>query len=254
MLLLLSEWCDGAAGRACSDEKLEQLNKCIRYSCLPTPYLTELWKSLHTPLLTYKQRMALLHFKSLPEEGQNVSCNVQREHDPSIKWFESNRGTSEEGENLTEVLTLEVSGAELYRLIREPKEFVTGRNKLPGPSSPRVYARGFFWSLELASSHKGTLWCGLKVFGVSSLLTREDGLATAQGLACKYQVKIKGAAAEDDFALSPDDICIVTSEGIGESISAAEGDELAPLDPQWWRLRVVEGSVTFEAHLTIINH
>ncbi|MEW5308184.1 MAG: hypothetical protein WDW38_000161 [Sanguina aurantia] len=93
VLLLLSDWCCGTKGAACSEEELQQLNAFIRYSRLSTPYLTELCQHLHTPLLTVEQRMELLHMRALPEAARERSVVLRFTKNPDT-WYQPCRPSS----------------------------------------------------------------------------------------------------------------------------------------------------------------
>ncbi|MEW5305840.1 MAG: hypothetical protein WDW36_008355 [Sanguina aurantia] len=117
VLLLLSEWCQGEFGQACTTEELQQLNVSIRYSHLSISYLTELCESLHSPALTSKQRMELLYFRAIPGPAQEKCAELGSLCNPD-GWYLPARPKPAKNDGSTLTLTLELSEVEICKLAK----------------------------------------------------------------------------------------------------------------------------------------
>lgn len=248
VLLLLSEWCDGDRGKACSETELLELNGFIRYSCVSTTYLTDLYKTLHTPPLTLGQRMELLHIRSLPQPSRDLNSKYNMQDNPT-GWYLGERGTLGGARQANFSITLKIAEAELHQLVRATKLRAEG-GSLQGNenlSSTRVYAHGFWWVVSFSGT-TGAPWCGFQVRGVSSLLITNAGAIVKHGIMCDYTLTIRRDLTElvhDSGMALP-----ITSRGIGCEFSAREGETLGPLDVQWWEPYIVEGYLTVTASVS----
>lgn len=252
VLLLLSEWCVGEQGKACTTMELQQLNECIRYSRVAAPYLTQLSETLHTPPLTLEQRMELLYFWSLPKAAQSNFVTMENMEHPS-GWYKLERPSTVDAASRDMCMTLRVSEINLHCLIRELKVRMQGGLPAAHYSSPRVLARGFWWALKLWGSRKGQVWCTIVVHAVSSLLTHHQGSDVKHGIFCDAQIDLKSRAGVADMCIMSCTCFPVGSDGVGGTIDAEDGDVLGPLDVQWWTDYLVDGFLTFNARVTNIG-
>lgn len=249
VLLLLSEWCHGDRGKACTKEELQELNACIRYSRLSMPYLTELCTHLHTPLLTLEERMELLHFDSLSEYLQGAILQNGSHINPS-GWYLPRRKSQGDAHTDGVTLTLKVPQADLYALLQAIKDNPSCSPFLQEISSKAVYAQGFWWMLQLARSHESGLWCGIVATGVSSLLTQDANMPLHLGISSNHSMKLVGKVAAQDTMFSVMQACLVNSNGTGnEYFSPGDGDNSQVLEREWWEPYVVDGSITLIAEV-----
>lgn len=249
VLLLLSEWCDGAQGRACSEKQLQKLNRHIRYSRLSKHYLTDLFEGLHTPSLTTKQRMELLHFQSFPEDGQRLLDQLDSLNNPA-GWYLPSRTSASEGGEATLRVTMNIPEAEVYRFVSAIKAMKNGGPPPQAISSTPLYAQGFWWTLQL-SGVDGDPWCGLKVHGMSSLLSGSLRQELQHGVMCDFRIFLVGRTSEHDMPHFAKTMCPVGSEGMGADIDEVDEKlQCGPLEARWWRQFVVDGCIRIVASVS----
>lgn len=252
MLLLFSEWCNADIGKACTETELQQLNACIRYSRLSTPYLSDtvLYKTLHTPTLTTEQRMEVLHFKTLLVASQSFRCKSNDMISPP-SWYLAARSTPPRRPLGKVTFSLKVSEADLHKLIRHTKakeEADSNQENLELRSTP-TYAWGFWWTIEL-SGHYGKPWCGIFVRGVSDLSSEDTGVYVKHGILCDYDIVICGFTPAMH---NTGQAHLINSNGIGCNFVAGKGETLAPSDVKWWATRTVNGFFTIAASVSNVQ-
>lgn len=258
MLLLLSEWCKNTRNANLSEAEYSELNACIRYSRLSTPYLTELCELLSTPSLTIKQRMELLHYRSFPEILRQTLLMCLNSKNPQT-------GTCllvQHPQHLAEVLllTLDVSEADLYQLLEASAAAKTGGqqdqrealNSLALVTEPML-ACGFLWTLRLSSDTERGLWCGLYAHGVPGLQPGHPPLLLEHGVMCDFHINIMGRRASKPWRCYNSVDYPVDSCGAGAVLDTDVRDPLAALDRAWWQLYEVQGFVSIQASITKIS-
>lgn len=184
VLLLYCNWCEGSAGKSCSEEQLAKLNGAIRYARIPPSFLTQMGDSLSSPHLSRTQLLELWCFQSFPELLQPQA--VPADH-PTPGWFLPSRAYSPIGR--IAVLKLAITAADLARLFDSLK---TG--KAVSIVSGAVYAAGYAWVLQFLSGG-GYLWCVVVAKGVTSLMQpklAQTLVSLPQGVACKFSIKVDG--------------------------------------------------------------
>lgn len=248
VLLLLSEWCAARTkqAKALSERKLQRLNGCIRYSRLSMPYLTELCETLHTPSLTVKQRMELLYFKSFPEVGQTSITELEIMSNPEGWYLPPRTSPTEDSKGMLDMV-LKVPADHVYRLLRAIKVMKDRGIPAHTLSSTPVYAKGFWWALELSgiSEH---LWCGITAHAKSSLLAASATREVAHGVMCDYSIRLLGRTDEENFLHTDRTSRPVGSDGIGAAMDAEDEElECGPLEPKWWERFVVDGIISIVA-------
>lgn len=242
VLLLLSEWCCGPNSQNCTDAELQQLSDSIRYGRLSIPYLTELCEHLHTPPLTTKQRMELLHFHSLSEQSQKhvseINCPAQsfRKRRPAL-----------EHHRRALTMALNVTVVDMRKLLQAIITQKEGGPPAHHISTDGVYAQGFWWILQLEADNVEGMWCGVKARGVSNLHGDDEGICFDLGIVCDYAVTLIADPTTDNQMLDVGTACPIESSGLGSVICNSEGDPLPVLEMQWWQQHVVDGCIRFEA-------
>lgn len=256
VLLLLSDWCNSKMGTACSVEQKIQLNKCIRYSRLSTPFLTEVCQILDFPRLATDERMELMYYRSLPPHAQLMSGRAGSLQNPD-GWYLPARQTRllpiESGIHFT----LKVSEAELCRFLKATRlnqaagqESSHQARKLPRFDSTPVYSHGFWWQLSL-SAMNGLPWCGFIARGESSLLHVDSWVRFQHGIMCRSSALITGKAGTASARLDLQIPHPVNSNGMGCLVANARPSEttLSPKELQWWEPFLVVGFVNIHASI-----
>lgn len=250
VLLLLSEWCQGDFGKACTQEELQQLNALVRYSRLSIPYLTELYDSLHSPPLTIKQRLEVLYWRSLSEPSQAINAKLGCLLNP-VGWYLPVRPKPTEDLNSSCELNLAVTEADIRKLVQAIQLSKTGGPPAtPICSKPR-YAQGYWWSIQLSGSSKGELWGGFKAHGVKSLGLGDTGIAhLSQGVVCEYSFHFLGIATDEakNQGTGP-----VDSGGYGWSHKISEEAEPPPAGMEWWQPKLVGGCMNIVVTMSNIQ-
>lgn len=258
VLLLLSEWCNGEQGKACTEAELQQLNGCIRYGSLSTPYLTELCTHLHTPSLAMEERMELVFYQTLCAESQTVGLKLHWFKNPG-GWYLPRRPTPLSCSDAGTVakMTLKVTQADLLKFLRAAKLKKSGSREVLDTSanplefiSEPLYSHGFWWTLDLSATG-GIPWCGLLAHGVASLQASCDDntLLNSHGVSCRFKVSIVANPGLLHYKSTYHEP--VNSSGIGCIFD--EENNVDALNAKWWQPHMVDGCITLEARILEIS-
>lgn len=240
VLLLFSGWCEGAAGMACSEEQLQQLNAGIRYSRLSNPYLTELCHNLHSPRLTHKQLMELWHFRSIPRHlNPHKICDL--EGPPG--WYLPQRPASP-AHPLNFTLDLAVTEADLKVFLAVAADATSADISR---SSAAVYSAGFLWTLTL-SAKRGELWCGVSAQGVGSVSAPRQGTPLKHGIMRGVRLWVESALNMEVMEMDSGHMSGVL---YGKDLTwvSQTGDTLDSRCLEWWAPHMVDGCILFTAEI-----
>lgn len=221
VLLLLDAWLETGY---CPPGVITELISAVRYSRLPSTYLTELLET-RSAAPTISKLLEVVHFKQ-------TGWHQIRHY--STDWYKRSRGSQPlDGKPEVELRHV-VRTEDLFRML-----------ELSGScSSKLVYAAGFLWGIQF-SVVEDRVWYGIVVKGVSSLTDLQEGIVFSNAISCCYKLGI----GETNMEIATTQHVFMNSSN---GYILPEGTDGGG-HPAWWADYIEDGAVTFLAVISDIN-